>query len=82
MLDDTSCADKILTNLARRAYRRPVTASDVEAPMSFYKQANGKAAAISTMGFAPASRAFFRARTFCIESRPIRLAPAPAWRIR
>ena len=37
-LDDTSCATKILTNLARRAYRRPVTASDIEAPMSFYKQ--------------------------------------------
>jgi hypothetical protein len=37
--DDTSCATKILTNLARRAYRRPVAASDVEAPMSFYKQA-------------------------------------------
>ena len=27
------------TNLARRAYRRPVTAADVEAPMTFYKQA-------------------------------------------
>ncbi len=38
-LDDTNCADKILTNLARRAYRRPVTPEDVEAPMSFYKQA-------------------------------------------
>ena len=30
---------KILTNLARRAYRRPVTAADVEAPLDFYKQA-------------------------------------------
>jgi cytochrome c5 len=37
--DETNCADKILTNLARRAYRRPVTPADVEAPMSFYKQA-------------------------------------------
>ena len=35
---DTACADKILTNLARRAYRRPVTPADVEAPMSFYKR--------------------------------------------
>ena len=33
------CATRILTNLARRAYRRPVTAADVEAPMAFYKQA-------------------------------------------
>jgi mono/diheme cytochrome c family protein len=37
--DETTCATKILTNLARRAYRRPVTTADVEAPMSFYKQA-------------------------------------------
>jgi mono/diheme cytochrome c family protein len=37
--DEPNCATKILTNLARRAYRRPVTAADVEAPMAFYKQA-------------------------------------------
>jgi len=37
--DETPCATKILTNLARRAYRRPVTPADVEAPMAFYKQA-------------------------------------------
>ena len=37
--DESACAEKIFTNLARRAYRRPVTAADVEAPMTFYKQA-------------------------------------------
>ena len=37
--DEAACAEKIFTNLARRAYRRPVTAADVEAPMAFYKQA-------------------------------------------
>jgi mono/diheme cytochrome c family protein len=37
-LDETACATKILSNLARHAYRRPVTAADVEAPMSFYKR--------------------------------------------
>jgi mono/diheme cytochrome c family protein len=37
--DETACAEKIFTNLTRRAYRRPVTAADVEAPMTFYKQA-------------------------------------------
>jgi len=35
---EESCANKILSNLARRAFRRPVTAADVEAPMSFYKK--------------------------------------------
>jgi len=38
-VDETACAAKILTNLARRAYRRPVTPGDVEAPLSFYKRA-------------------------------------------
>ena len=37
--DESACATKILTSLTRRAYRRPVTASDVEAPMKFYAQA-------------------------------------------
>jgi cytochrome c5 len=37
--DETACASKILTSLARRAYRRPVTAADVDPPIKFYKQA-------------------------------------------
>jgi Protein of unknown function (DUF1592)/Protein of unknown function (DUF1588)/Protein of unknown function (DUF1585)/Protein of unknown function (DUF1587)/Protein of unknown function (DUF1595) len=36
--EESACAEKILTNLARRAYRRPVTAADMEAPLAFYKQ--------------------------------------------
>ena len=37
--EEAACATKILTNLAHRAYRRPVTAADVEAPVAFYRQA-------------------------------------------
>jgi mono/diheme cytochrome c family protein len=37
--DETACAQRIFTNLARRAYRRPVNAEDVAAPMQFYTQA-------------------------------------------
>jgi mono/diheme cytochrome c family protein len=37
--EETACATRILTNLAHRAYRRPVNADDVQAPMTFYKQA-------------------------------------------
>ena len=39
--DESACAQKIFTNLARRAYRRPVTSADVEPPMEFYTQARG-----------------------------------------
>jgi mono/diheme cytochrome c family protein len=40
--DESVCATKILTTLARRAYRRPATAGDVDAPMTFYKQARAR----------------------------------------
>ena len=37
--EEASCAERIFTNLTRRAYRRPVATADVEAPMAFYRQA-------------------------------------------
>jgi mono/diheme cytochrome c family protein len=37
--EEAPCAERIFTNLTRRAYRRPVTADDVQAPLAFYKQA-------------------------------------------
>jgi hypothetical protein len=39
---EPACAEQIFTNLAGRAYRRPVTATDLEPPMEFYTQ--GRAA--------------------------------------
>lgn len=36
--EETNCASKILSTLLRRAYRRPVTPAEVEAPMSFYQK--------------------------------------------
>ena len=39
---ETACAEKILTRLSRRAYRRPVTAMDVRPLMNFYQQAKRK----------------------------------------
>jgi hypothetical protein len=37
--DEAACAGKIFASLTRHAYRRPVVAADVDAPMKFYKQA-------------------------------------------
>jgi mono/diheme cytochrome c family protein len=36
--EETACANKIVENLARRAFRRPVTADDVKPLMAFYAQ--------------------------------------------
>ena len=38
-VSDATCANRILTTLARRAFRRPVTADDLEAPLAFYTSA-------------------------------------------
>jgi len=44
--EETACARKILSTLARRAYRRPVTRDEVETLVSFYEA--GRKTAIST----------------------------------
>ena len=36
-LDEESCAEKVLSSLARRAYRRPVTDADVQSLLSLYR---------------------------------------------
>ena len=36
---EAPCAQRILSNIARRAFRRPVTAQDTEAPLAFYNDA-------------------------------------------
>ena len=35
---DDACAKTILTTLMRRAYRRPISKTDVEGPMAFYRE--------------------------------------------
>jgi mono/diheme cytochrome c family protein len=39
---DTACARSILSNLVRRAYRRPVRAADLEALMPFYQNGSSQ----------------------------------------
>ena len=36
--DEAACASIIISSLARRAYRRPVTFSDIEMPLAFYEE--------------------------------------------
>ena len=79
--DEAACATKILTNLARRAYRRPVTAADVEAPITFYRQArqrggNFDAGIRSGVARVLASPSFL----YRIERDPAGFAPAPRTR--
>jgi hypothetical protein len=40
--EESACATKILTTLARKAYRRPVSAADVDGLLEFYTGARGE----------------------------------------
>ena len=40
--EELACAEKILSTLAQRAYRKPVEASDIEEPLAFYADARDR----------------------------------------
>jgi hypothetical protein len=42
--EEQPCAARIINTLARRAFRRPITAGDVEAPLTFYREARQRGA--------------------------------------
>jgi mono/diheme cytochrome c family protein len=79
--DEVPCAKKILSTLARRAYRRPVHEGDVGALLSLYevgRSSGGFEAGISTalQGILVNPEFLFR-----IERDPANLAPGTAYRI-
>ena len=78
--DEEFCAKKILSTLARRAYRRPVTDTDVEDLLSLYRagSSRGLEAGIdmALQGMLVSPEFLFR-----IERDPPNLTPATAYRI-
>ena len=75
------CAERILSTLMRRAYRRPVTGADLQKPMEFYRKAKaedgfeaGIEAALSAVLVSPEF-------LFRIEQDPAGVAPNTAYRI-
>jgi len=78
---DASCAKKIVSTLARRAYRRPVTSADVAPLMSFYE--SGRKEAGFERGIELAVRAVLVSPQFLfrIERDPAGVAPGVPYRI-
>jgi hypothetical protein len=78
---DQPCARKILSTLARRAYRRPVTEEDLQTLLEFYnagRRRGGFEAGIqSALERILASPDFI----FRLESAPTNLAPASVYRL-
>jgi len=71
--DDLPCATKILSTLARRAYRRPITDADLEPLLAFYRQ-GGIERALRLILSNP--QFLFR-----LEPEPAGLAPGSVYRI-
>ena len=79
--DEDASAERILSTLVRRAFRRPVTAADLQKPMAFYREAKaergieaGIEAALSAILVSPEF-------LFRIEQDPGGVAAGSAYRI-
>jgi hypothetical protein len=75
------CARRIVSTVARRAYRRPVTAPEVEGLLSFYRQ--GRANGTFKTGVEFALRRILASPSFVFraEREPAGLAPGTPYRI-
>ena len=79
--EEDGCATTILSNLLRRAYRRPVTAADLQMPLKFYR--DGKAEGRFENGIEMALRALLVNPQFLfrIEKDPPGAPPKSAYRV-
>jgi hypothetical protein len=79
--DETSCATKILSTLAQRAYRRPATKDDVETLLGFYKA--GREGGSFESGIRSALERLLVSPDFLfrIESDPAAAKPGTAYRV-
>jgi hypothetical protein len=79
---ESACARTILSNLARKAYRRPVTSSDVEPLLGFYTQARSEGESFES-GIEMALRALLVSRGFLfrVESAPSGVAAGTTYRV-
>lgn len=79
--EETPCATKILSRLARRAYRRPTTEDDVDTLLDFYKR--GRAAGTFDDGIRAALERVLVSPDFLfrIEADPAGVAPGAVYHI-
>ncbi len=79
--EETACASKILSNLARRAYRRPSTSEDVQTLLEFYRK--GRAGGTFDAGIRVALERILVSPDFLfrIEAEPGGVKPGAAYRV-
>ncbi len=83
--DEIPCAKKILAVIVRRAYRRPLTAADLEVPLSFFQSGRNAAGSgdASDVGIESALRFIFTSPEFLfrVETDPVNVAPGSVYRV-
>ncbi|OFW32323.1 MAG: hypothetical protein A3J28_05225 [Acidobacteria bacterium RIFCSPLOWO2_12_FULL_60_22] len=79
--DDGACARKILSTLARRAYRRPVTDGDVQTLLGFYQAGRSEGGFEAGIGMALQRMLVSPEFLFRIERDPANGAPGTSYRI-
>jgi mono/diheme cytochrome c family protein len=79
--DEEPCARRILTTLARRAYRRPLTEADVQTVLRFYRE--GRSGADFDSGLREGVERILAAPSFLfrVERQPAGLAPGSVYAI-
>jgi mono/diheme cytochrome c family protein len=79
--DEEECATRILSTLARRAYRRPVTSEDVQTLLGFYR--TGRAGGGFDTGIRVALERLLVSPDFLfrIEADPANVTPGAAYRL-
>jgi cytochrome c5 len=79
--DELACAKKILSGLARRAYRRPVTDADVQALLGLYQKARQESNFEAGITRALQGMLVYPEFLFRIESDPANLAAGAPYKI-
>ncbi|MCZ6489706.1 MAG: DUF1592 domain-containing protein [Acidobacteria bacterium] len=79
--EDEPCAEKILSTLARRAYRRPLTGEDTRILMSFYRAGRSEGGFEAGIGTALERILVGPEFLFRIERDPANVAPGAAYPI-
>jgi mono/diheme cytochrome c family protein len=81
VIEDNRCAKDILTTLARRAYRRPPTAAEVQVLVNFYNEGRAKTGFESGIEMALRRLLVSPEFLFRVESDPARVADGGAYRL-
>jgi len=79
--NEEACAKTILTTLIRRAYRRPISNTDVEGPMTFYRKGRAEGDFDSGIGRALSAVLINPEFLFRVETEPKNVPAGGAYRI-